>query len=596
MRRGRLLVGAVVGSVVAATALAVSGPAGASAAVGESAPTASSNASTDYVVLYRAGESSAAGRAAIVRAGGVVVRENTEVGYALVRTSQPTFAAKADTAPELDGAARNRAIGSVPKEQRNRADAIEKLPAERAASRGQGGGADVARQQAAVPTGVAPEPLANRQWDMRQIGATPTGSYAVNQGKRGVLVGVIDTGIDGTHPDIAPNFDAALSHNFTVDMPVIDGPCEVPTCIDPANVDDNGHGTHVASTIGSPINGLGIAGVAPNVTLVNLRAGQDSGYFFLQSVLEALTYAGDIGVDVVNMSFYTDPWLFNCVHNPADSPAEQAEQRVIRTATQRALNYALHHGVLPVAAAGNEATDLGHPTSDDTSPDFPADAAKHRDIDNSCITVPTESAGVLVVSSTGITTRKAYYSNYGTEQTDVAAPGGDYYDSADNTGDPRNLVLAAYPKRLAELQRPAQSRRHSQHAIRGGGLRGHRLRLLPVSAGHLHGRATRGRRRSADRQPFRQEIRQRTRPESGDHQSEAEEHGDRARLPITAAVPVHPSHCRRNRGPSPGTVLRIAERQRLLRRRDHQRLHRIHVLKPPLSGGDWVHGIQTDHR
>ena len=298
---------------------------------------------------------------------------------------------------------------------------------------------------------MAPEPLANRQWDMRQIGATPTGSYAVNRGKRGVLVGIIDTGIDGTHPDIAPNFDAALSHNFTVDMPVIDGPCEVPSCIDPANVDDDGHGTHVASTIGSPINGLGIAGVAPDVTLVNIRAGQDSGYFFLQSVLEALTYAGDIGVDVVNMSFYTDPWLYNCLHNPADSAAEQAEQRVIRTATQRALNYALRHGVLPVAAEGNEATDLGHPTTDDTSPDFPVDAAKHRVIDNSCITVPTESAGVLVVSSTGITTRKAYYSNYGTEQTDVAAPGGDFYDSADNTGDPRNEVLAAYPKRLAEL-------------------------------------------------------------------------------------------------------------------------------------------------
>ena len=53
-------------------------------------------------------------------------------------------------------------------------------------------------------------------------------------------------------------------------------------CIDPVDEDDDGHGTHVASTIASPINGLGIAGVAPDVTLVNIRAGQDSGYFFLQ--------------------------------------------------------------------------------------------------------------------------------------------------------------------------------------------------------------------------------------------------------------------------------------------------------------------------
>jgi subtilisin family serine protease len=150
------------------------------------------------------------------------------------------------------------------------------------------------------------------------------------------------------------------------------------------------------------------------------------------------------------MSFYTDPWLFNCVDNPADSPAEQAEQRVIRVATQRALDYAMRRGVLPVAAMGNEATDLNAPTTDATSPDYPVDTKKTRTIDNSCISVPTESRGVVAVSSTGPSTRKAYYSNYGTEQTDVAAPGGDINDSPDNTRDVRNTVLAAYPKALAD--------------------------------------------------------------------------------------------------------------------------------------------------
>jgi hypothetical protein len=48
------------------------------------------------------------------------------------------------------------------------------------------------------------------------------------------------------------------------------------------------------------------------------------------SPLDALTYAGDIGVDVVNMSYYNDLWLFNCLDNPAYSPAEQAEQRGVR--------------------------------------------------------------------------------------------------------------------------------------------------------------------------------------------------------------------------------------------------------------------------
>ena len=40
-----------------------------------------------------------------------------------------------------------------------------------------------------------------------------------------------------------------------------------------------------------------------------------------------MTYAADNGIDVVNMSYFTDPWLFNCRSNPADSPAEQASRR-----------------------------------------------------------------------------------------------------------------------------------------------------------------------------------------------------------------------------------------------------------------------------
>ena len=112
--------------------------------------------------------------------------------------------------------------------------------------------------------------------------------------------------------DIAPNFDSALSRNFTTDMPDIDGACEYAGCVDPADDDDNGHGTHVAGTIGAALNGVGISGIAPDVDLVNIRGGQDSGYFFLGPVVNALTYAGDNGLDVVNMSFYVDPWLYNC--------------------------------------------------------------------------------------------------------------------------------------------------------------------------------------------------------------------------------------------------------------------------------------------
>jgi subtilisin family serine protease len=413
---------------------------------GQPSLSAAQQAQTEYVVLYTPGGDLAAVQNAIASAGGSLVSQNAKLGYAVARSSSASFATNVDKSPAVAGAARNRVIGVAPRSQRAPASDIERLESERRATRSPAATAET------PSSGTIPaEPLANLQWDMRQIEATPAGSYARQPGKAGVLVGVIDTGIDGIHPDIAANFDDARSRNFVTDLPSIDGPCEVPSCVDPANVDDDGHGTHVASTIASPINGLGIAGVAPKVTLVNLRAGQDAGFFFLAPTLAALTYAGDIGVDVVNMSFFTDPWLFNCTANPADSPTEQAEQRVIRDATQRAINYARGHGVLPIAALGNEATDLNSPTIDETSPDFPPGTERTRTVDNSCISVPTETNGVVGVSSTGISTRKAYYSNYGTEQTDVSAPGGDFYDSPDNTGDPRNIVLAAYPKRLAEL-------------------------------------------------------------------------------------------------------------------------------------------------
>ena len=74
------------------------------------------------------------------------------------------------------------------------------------------------------------------------------------------------------------------------------------------------------------------------------------------------------------MSYYIDPWLYNCAANPADSPAEQREQRLVIAATQRAIDYARAHGVTTIAAEGNGHTDLGKPTSDDSSPDYPVDA------------------------------------------------------------------------------------------------------------------------------------------------------------------------------------------------------------------------------
>ena len=118
-----------------------------------------------------------------------------------------------------------------------------------------------------------------------------------------------------------------------------------------------------------------MSGVAPKVTLVQISGGQDSGFLFLEPVVNALVYGANIGLDVINMSFYVDPWLYNCLNNPADSPEAQAEQRAIITAMNRALRYAHHKGVTLVGSLGNNHEDLGRPRTDVTSPDFPPGGA-----------------------------------------------------------------------------------------------------------------------------------------------------------------------------------------------------------------------------
>lgn len=426
--------------------------AGALAAVASSA-TAGEDVARDYVVVYEAEAGLGAARAAVADAGGRIVSENAKIGVATVRSKDAAFIDRATAQGELVGAAGNRVVGRLPAGDRAKRDAVEDLVVTGA------GRLAGARRAQGPSTG---DPLSPAQWDMQMIGATLDGSYRRQQGARSVRVGIIDTGVDGAHPDIRPNFNRALSRNFTTDIPLVDGACAEEadgSCSDPADVDENGHGTHVAGTVGSPVNGRGIAGVAPRVELVNLRAGQDSGYFFLQATVDALTFAGDNGIDVVNMSFYTDPWLYNCTANPADSPAEQAEQRTVIEASQRALGYARDRGVTLVAAAGNGHTDLGRPEVDDTSPDFPPDAPREREVDNSCLTMPTEGEGVIGVTAVGPTGRKAYYSDYGMEQADVAAPGG---DAREFFGTPRyrtpdNLIWAPFSEaglRADELLAP----------------------------------------------------------------------------------------------------------------------------------------------
>ena len=213
-----------------------------------------------------------------------------------------------------------------------------------------GGGVDSSNR-----SGTDAEPLSDLQWSMDMIGATPDGAHERRPAQEST------SGSSTRHRRHAPrprtDFDAELSRNFTTDIPAIDGPCEVDACVDPADADDNGHGTHVAGIVAAADNDFGILGVAPDATLVNLRAAQDSGFFFLYETVAALVYAGAVGLDVVNMSFFTDPWLYNCTSRDEYlegevTDEELAEQQLVRELVEAAVAFAHDRGVTLVGPPG----------------------------------------------------------------------------------------------------------------------------------------------------------------------------------------------------------------------------------------------------
>ncbi|MEU0334538.1 S8 family serine peptidase [Streptomyces sp. NPDC006193] len=393
-------------------------PAAASAAPGAgTVARAADGPDLAYVVNTRGGHrTNAAVRREIARNGGTVVAGYDRIGVLVVHSANPDFGA------------RMRAVRGVVS-----AGATRTAPLSAAGTTYEGAVQVLSRaEQARLARSAAAgeEPLEADQWDLRAIGADRAAK--IDPGSRSVTVGVIDTGVDDTHPDIAPNFSAAQSASC------VSGRADTAYgAWRPADA-DHYHGTHVAGEIAAARNGTGVAGVAPGVKVASITVAQpdEKSLFYPESVVCAFVFAADHGIEITNNSYYVDPWLYNCLDDP--------DQRAIVEAVDRAQAYAQRKGTLNVASAGNSNDDLdADALVDDSSPDD--STARTRTVDpHACFDVPTQLPGVVTVSATGVKGVKAYYSSYGRGVVDVAGPGGDKYQIPD-TPSKNGRILSTLP-------------------------------------------------------------------------------------------------------------------------------------------------------
>jgi subtilisin len=195
-----------------------------------------------------------------------------------------------------------------------------------------------------------------------------TDAHADGDTAEGADVAIIDTGIDSRHPDLADNLGEGQAFTAGVGTPVWD--------------DANGHGTHVAGTVGAIDNDEGVIGVGPDVTLHAAKALNASGAGLVSDIAAAIEWTADQGYEVGNLSLGGGS-----------------------TSTLRdACDYAQEEGTLLVAAAGN-----GGPCS-------------------GCVTAPARYSACMAVSATDENDGLASFSSTGPE-VEIAAPGDDVYST-----------------------------------------------------------------------------------------------------------------------------------------------------------------------
>lgn len=273
-------------------------------------------------------------------------------------------------------------------------------------------------------------------WAVRQVGGYGNGvaggplhgPWDDTMGK-GVRIAVLDSGVDASHPDIAPNLTLNLSE---VDQVALPSPCD-----DGSPQDQTGHGTWTAS-LAAGAQGVGtgdVMGVAPAATLLNIK------------VLERLPASGIAGEGGASLAVRCNngeaggllSWLIQGIEDAMANRADvismslgtivdmnSGEGAGLKAAVDRVTDAASQAGIVLVAAAGNDGYDLSNPRY---------------------LELPAQARGVLaIVASTNLDCAQdlrpgatcaagqstlAYYSNYGAPLQALAAPGGSYPSGGD---------------------------------------------------------------------------------------------------------------------------------------------------------------------
>jgi lantibiotic leader peptide-processing serine protease len=221
------------------------------------------------------------------------------------------------------------------------------------------------------------------QWEKPLLGIPEAHGLATGAGS---TIAIIDTGIQPGHPDLQ-NLNEAASVAFLGGQRVDDG----------EPLDISGHGTMVAGIAAA--QGLGVLGTAPDAELVSIRVFDHEGFTTGGDILLALQYAAEIEADVANLSLGTLPL------------PPQVNATAMRGAVERVVNDVVRRGTVITAAGGNSAANLQHGGEWMQYPSM---------------------ANTIGVSATGADDLLSFFSNYGTNAIDVAAPGGGLADPVDS--------------------------------------------------------------------------------------------------------------------------------------------------------------------